>query len=187
MAAIQKEDVPATDQLISSMHPETTASMIEVNENENRLIIKENSNKNAVRQPNEDENSSYSNTDTRATFFKLFSSAQKFHGYNPNQYYDDKNKICDYNPFAIFPNIRKYCLSGLALAALKEDRSLIFTDEYDKSERISTFNALCDIIVKIPCDGISRSRSYIFQPVLALFYTAIVILPAMLMDSRQQR
>ena len=175
LAAIQKENIPVTDQLIDTMHTETTVSMIEVNDNESKVIIKENSNIKVAKQPNEDENSSYSNTDTRATFFKLFSSVQKFHGYYPNQYYNDKNKICDYNPFVIFPNNQKYCLSGLALAALKEDRSLIFTDEYDKSERISTLNALCDIIVKIPCDSISRRKFYIFQPVLALFYTAIVI------------
>ena len=191
VAKLFNEDVSVTVQLISEADRNTTPSIVGNSKDRDQVATKENASRKGIEVTTEEKEvgSSYPNTDARATFFKLFSDTEIIHEekeekekkenkekkFNNNQYYDEKGEICDYRPYTIFPNNQKYCLSGLALAALKEDRMLIFTDEYDKSKRISTVNVLCDVSANLDPGVSYEKEKYRFEPAEALVHTAIVI------------
>ena len=163
------EEAQAIEQLTNEMPPETTASMTEIKGYIENLIIEEDADKNAA------EVTSEKDKDARSTFFKLFSSAKKNQQVNRYQYFDNEGIIRNYKPYTIFPSIRKYCLSGLAFAALKEGRHLIFTDEYEDSKRISTLNTLYHISLNLGPGNSINKEIYQFEPAEALVHTATVI------------
>ena len=174
LAALLKEDASVTKQLIDERHPKSTTISIGSNVDENKVNTKENAGKRVGEIMNEEKKDGLY-TDTSATFFKLFGGATKRRKVNWYQYYDDKGRSFYYTPYTIFPNMERYCFSGLAMAALKEDQNLIFTDKAYNSERISTLNALCDISANLD-PGISYEKEkYRFEAAEALVHTAIVI------------